>query len=238
MATPSGTAPKWGEPEMTPLPKRFNSAIRQLAADRFAVIDVAWADVVFARGQELFSREDAEAIEREALDSGYRFDYSANVSLESEPDKYHVPESGAESFTAVAEDDGRQQVGVGDNVSRHDANITGTLVRVSRTEQVMTYLTVGVPEGTIALIDDAGGTLTAPILEDFAGVICLGGTVKSHLGILSREYGVPCLMNCQVDVLEDGVTVELEVTADPPGPDAYEKGETGTARIWTVRQEG
>ena len=56
-------------------------------------------------------------------------------------------------------------------------------------------LTEGVPEDTIAVIDDSGGTLTAPILGDFTAVVCMGGTVRSHLGILTREYNVPCLMN-------------------------------------------
>lgn len=52
---------------------------------------------------------------------------------------------------------------------------------VSTIEQVMEFLTDGIPPGTIAVIDDSGGTLTAPIIEGFAGVICLGGTVRSHL---------------------------------------------------------
>ena len=56
----------------------------------------------------------------------------------------------------------------------------------------------GVPEGTIGLIDDAGGTMTAPILEEFEGVICLAGTVRSHLAIISREFGVPTLMGLRL----------------------------------------
>ena len=44
--------------------------------------------MVFARQFDLLSLSDARAVEQEALDSGYRFDFSATVSLENEPDKY------------------------------------------------------------------------------------------------------------------------------------------------------
>lgn len=228
------TPPKWGTAELMPLPARFNSAIRELAARRFAAMDAAWKDVVFDREFELFSRSDAEAIKREVLDSGYRFDYSATVSLESEPDKYKRPERETVNFTAGHVAEGRRLVGVGDNVIWKPETVVGKVALISTTEQVAAFLTDGVPPGTIAVVDDSGGTLTAPILEGFAGVICLGGTIRSHLGILAREYDVPTLMNCQIDGLADGDVVELEVTASPPTPEAYEKGDIRHARIWKI----
>ena len=85
------------------------------------------------------------------------------------------------------------------------------------------------PEGTIAVIDDSGGTLTAPILEDFAGVLCMGGTVRSHLGILTREYGVPCLMAAELDGLADGDAILVEYSK--PAADAYaERDDAARAR--------
>jgi phosphohistidine swiveling domain-containing protein len=83
----------------------------------------------------------------------------------------------------------------------------------------MELLTGGVPEGTIAVIDDSGGTLTAPVLGDFAAVICMGGTVRSHLGILTREYGVPCLMAAELDGLAEGDRITVEYSK--PAADAY-----------------
>jgi hypothetical protein len=237
----AGTAPKWGGTEMLPLPARFNSAVRALAAERFAATGADWKDVVFARQFDLFSLADARAIEQAALDDGYRFDFSATVSLESEPGKYKQPERAATSYAADGQadsKDGRQQVGVGDNVIRKSASVTGPVALISKIEQVMAYLTDGIPAGTIAVIDDSGGTLTAPIIEGFAGVICLGGSVRSHLGILAREYDVPTLMNCKIGTLADGDVVELEVTAAPPAADAYETGDTGHARIWKIEDKG
>jgi len=237
MSEPAVSPPKWGTTEMLPLPARFNAAVRELAAQRFAATGAAWKDVVFDRQYDLFSLADARAVEQDALDSGYRFDFSANVSLESEPEKYKRPERAAAGFHESASVDGRRQVGVGDNVIRKAATVTGPVALVSTIEQVMDYLVEGVPAGTIAVIDDSGGTLTAPIIEHFAGVICLGGTVRSHLGILAREYDVPTLMNSRIDTLSNGDVVEIEVTATPPAADAYETGDTGHARIWIVESE-
>jgi len=230
--------PKWGATEVLPLPGRFNSMVRTLAADRIAATGAQWKDIVFERQFELFSRADADAIEKEVLDSGYRFDFSATVSLESEPEKYRRPEREISGFTEERSTDGRRQVGVGDNVISKPQTVVGPVALISTIEQVMDYLTDGVPAGTIAVIDDSGGTLTAPIIEGFAGVICLGGTVRSHLGILAREYDVPTLMNCKIDELRDGDLVELEVTATPPASDAYETGDIGHARIWLIENEG
>ena len=121
---------------------------------------------------------------------------------------------------------------------RKATSVTGPVALISKIEQVMELLADGVPPGTIAVIDDSGGTLTAPIIEGFAGVICLGGSVRSHLGILAREYDVPTLMNCKIDNLADGDVVEIEVTAAPPAADAYETGDTGHARIWKIENGG
>jgi signal transduction protein with GAF and PtsI domain len=84
----------------------------------------------------------------------------------------------------------------------------------------------------VAVIDDSGGTLTAPILDGFRAVICLGGTVRSHLGILTREYGIPCLMNAAIAGLHDGDEVEIEATAAVPTADEYSAGSAVRARVW------
>jgi hypothetical protein len=239
MPEPATTDPKWGSTELMPLPARFNSAVRDLVRHRFAGSGRSWSDVVFDPDLPLFGRADAEAIEKAALDSGYRFEFSATASLESEPDKYKRPDKPVAATEHTAElIDGRRLVGTGDNVIRKNAPLSGPVALISNIEQVMAYLTDGVPPGTIAVIDDSGGTLTAPIIEGFAGVICLGGTVRSHLGILAREYDVPTLMNCKIDTLVDGDVVEIEVTAAPPAAGAYETGDTGHARIWLIENEG
>ena len=95
---------------------------------------------------------------------------------------------------------------------------------MSTLETVVDMIDNGVPEDTIAIIDDSGGTLTAPVLQFFNGVVCMGGTVRSHLGILTREYGIPCFMAAELDGLRDGDSIVIE-TSRPPS-NAYANAPT------------
>jgi len=120
-------------------------------------------------------------------------------------------------------------------VFKHRSDVEGTARLIGTVETVLDMVTNGVPPETIAIIDDSGGTLTAPILEHFTGVVCMGGTVRSHLGILTREYGVPCLMDAQLDGLHDGDRVRVEYSK-PPADVWAEKDPSARARI--VKLEG
>jgi signal transduction protein with GAF and PtsI domain len=83
-------------------------------------------------------------------------------------------------------------------------------------------MTDGVPPGTIGVIDDAGGTLTAPILADFDGVVCLAGTVRSHLAIIAREFGVPTLMAARLlRPLRTGERITVAYSAPAQNVEAY-----------------
>lgn len=225
---------KWGGVEATPTARFFHERIRRLVRERRAKLGGEWQTLVFARGDELVSAADLEAIEQELLATGHRFDYSATISLRESPDKYKAKVAGV-SERAAADADGRTEVGSGDNLIQRRENLRGVARFISTLDQVTTMLVEGVPPDTVAVIDDSGGTLTAPILEDFAAVVCLGGTVRSHLGILTREYGIPCLMNSKVGGdLADGDAVEVELTAAAVSGEDYEAGRAVRARIWKV----
>jgi hypothetical protein len=56
----------------------------------------------------------------------------------------------------------------------------------------------------------------------------MGGTTRSHLGILTREYGVPCLMAAVLDGLREGDAVTVEYSK--PAADAYADAETAAAQ--------
>jgi signal transduction protein with GAF and PtsI domain len=107
---------------------------------------------------------------------------------------------------------------------------------VRTSDKVLKYLTEGVPADTIAIVDDSGGTLTAPVLEKFKGVLCAGGTTRSHLAILTREYGIPCLMNVRLSGIRDGDAIELECSARAKTGDDYAAGTDVPARVWRVTQ--
>jgi hypothetical protein len=220
-------ADKWARKSATPTVEAFHSAIRKRVAEKWAASGKDWKDFVHDPEYAL-TREDFEAVEAELLATGYRFEASAVVSVREEPEKYKPLEGAGGEASGQTDEQGRLIVGTGDNVFQAPADVEGNAVFVSDVETVMKMLTEGVPEDTIAVIDDSGGTLTAPILGDFKGVLCMGGTVRSHLGILTREFGVPCLMAVTLDGLQNGDRIVVEYSK--PAADAYADEETAAAR--------
>jgi signal transduction protein with GAF and PtsI domain len=82
-------------------------------------------------------------------------------------------------------------------------------------DEVLELMTTGA-EGVLALVRDAGATFLAPIYHELTGIVCTSGTPRSHIGIVSREFQVPCVMGCVFDEAEpeDGVEVELDCSGD------------------------
>jgi phosphohistidine swiveling domain-containing protein len=224
---------KWGSPELTEVPRAYHTAVREHVARRVEELGGDWKSLVFDRQFDLFTEADAERIEAELLATGRKFQFSAEISLREQPDKYMKAEAAATDAAGLGEVvDGKTVVALGDNVSQGKGTVSGKVLFVTSPDQVIELLTEGVPEGTVAVIDDSGGTLTAPILEDFTAVICMGGTVRSHLGILTREYGIPCLMNAVLAELHDGDEVEIDVSVPVPSAEDYSAGTAVRARVW------
>lgn len=225
---------KYGAVEATGSAKLFHTAIRALVKRRLAESGGDWNSFVFDCSYDMVSAKDFEAIEAEILATGYRFDISAVISATEAPEKYKAPKADAETVSSNVAENGRLLVGQGDNVVRYPENVRGIARLVRTTEDVMDLMVNGVPPDTIAVIDDSGGTLTAPILEGFKGVVCMGGTVRSHLGILSREYGIPCLMNSKIGGVKTGDRLELNVSAAIRTAQDYQKGIEKSAEIWKL----
>jgi phosphohistidine swiveling domain-containing protein len=209
---------KWARAAATPTVEAYHTAIRKLVAQSLAAGGKTWEEAVHDPALAL-TRADFEQVEADLLATGYRFEMSAVVSAQEEPAKYKPVQAPVASGAHATDEQGRPVVGMGDNVFKAAADVEGTARFVSTVEAVMDMLTGGVPPETIAIIDDSGGTLTAPVLGDFSAVICMGGTVRSHLGILTREYNVPCLMAAELDGLADGDRITVEYSR--PAADAY-----------------
>jgi len=107
-----------------------------------------------------------------------------------------------------------RDVGRGDKVFDH-APVRGTLRVLDGPDDVLALMDAGA-EGVVALVRDAGATFLAPIYHELTGVVCTGGTVRSHIGIVSREFQVPCVMGTTFDGDEpaDGVEVEVDCSGD------------------------
>jgi len=98
--------------------------------------------------------------------------------------------------------------------------VTGTIHHMEGPDDVLDLLDLGA-EGAIVVVRDAGATFLAPLYHDLTGVICTAGTIRSHIGIVTREFGVPCVMGCGFTTMPDqGATVELDCS----GPDGVVRG--------------
>ena len=70
-------------------------------------------------------------------------------------------------------------------------------------------------DDVVACVADAGATFLAPIFDDLTAVVCLSGTPLSHIGIVSREYQVPCVMGTElVQEPVDGAAVVIDCSGD------------------------
>ncbi len=106
-----------------------------------------------------------------------------------------------------------QDVGRGEKVFDH-APVRGTLRVMADAQDVLALMDDfddGGATDVIVLVRDAGATFLAPLYHDLTGVICTAGTLRSHIGIVTREFQVPCAMGCELDpVPQDGTEVELD----------------------------
>jgi hypothetical protein len=125
-------------------------------------------------------------------------------------------------------DDAFHLVGSGLTVFEHDGTVEGPVVWLDSPQAVMDFVSRGNASESIVLA--RGGTttfLTPALTAGVKGVMTLQGAPESHLGILSREYGIPCLMSVGFQegvksgrgetIPPDGAIVRLDVSGSPGG---------------------
>ena len=107
-----------------------------------------------------------------------------------------------------------QEIGRGAKV--FDASpVRGRFLAMEGPDDVLALMDSGA-DGVVALVRDAGATFLAPIYHELTAIICTSGTVRSHIGIVSREFQVPCVMACAFSADEParGTEVELDCSGD------------------------
>ena len=95
------------------------------------------------------------------------------------------------------------------------APVRGTLRTMEGPDDVLALMDSGA-DGVVALVREAGATFLAPIYHELTAVICTSGTPRSHIGIVSREFQVPCVMAATFPHGEpsDGDDVEVDCSGD------------------------
>ncbi|MFT4583163.1 MAG: phosphohistidine swiveling domain-containing protein [Gammaproteobacteria bacterium] len=233
---------KYGYQSDFPIVEAYNSAVKDLVRRRFAESGRQWNDFVADSAYDDITKADIASIEERLLAYGYRFEPSAMSSAIERPEAYKDSGLHDADFcfehenapTAPVDADGRELRGAGDNVVTRNENVSGIARYVRTSDKVLQYLTDGVPADTIAIVDDSGGTLTAPILEKFKAVICAGGTTRSHLAILTREYGIPCFMNARLSGVSDGDKLVVEAVAKAKSADDYANDLDVSGKVWRI----
>ena len=96
----------------------------------------------------------------------------------------------------------------------------GRWLRLENAEDVLDLMDCETgAEGVVAVVRDAGATFLGPIFDELTGVVCTGGTIRSHIGIISREYRIPGVIAFEFDTGDvsegaseptNGTVVELD----------------------------
>jgi signal transduction protein with GAF and PtsI domain len=105
-------------------------------------------------------------------------------------------------------------IGVGTRVFEATA-VSGSWRRLLSPDDVLELMDT-TATGVVACVADAGATFLAPIFDELVAVVCMSGTPLSHIGIVSREYQVPCVMAATLtSEPADGDRVEVDCSTDP-----------------------
>lgn len=127
-------------------------------------------------------------------------------------------------------------VGTGLNVYESPDVIEGRAKWLDTPEDVISFADGGEDVSEVIVIARGGTTtfLTMALNAGVRAVITLQGAPESHLGILSREYGIPCIMSVAFAkgvrtprgeiIPADGVRIRMDVSARPHGTISVQAG--------------
>lgn len=116
-------------------------------------------------------------------------------------------------------------IGSGINVYASEEGAVGTIRFLDSPDEVLEF--IDGPDVETTIIISRGGTTTfmsPALMSGVAGLITLQGAPESHLGILSREFSIPCVMSTSFTegvqtergetIPADGTRVRLDITGE------------------------
>jgi signal transduction protein with GAF and PtsI domain len=112
------------------------------------------------------------------------------------------------------------EIGRGAKVFDHQP-VRGRLCHLDGPDDVLALMDSGA-FGVVALVRNAGATFLAPLFHELSAVVCTSGTPRSHIGIVSREFQVPCVTAAVFAAAEPASGSDIEV--DCTGTDGIIRG--------------
>ena len=140
----------------------------------------------------------------------------------------------AEAPTTVGE--GYEPVGEGLTVFESAEPVFGRAKWLDSPDDVIAFVESGEDVSEVIVIARGGTTtfLSMALNAGVRGIITLQGAPESHLGILSREYGIPCILSVAFQrgmrtargevVPADGARLRMDISARPAGYVHMESG--------------
>ena len=114
-------------------------------------------------------------------------------------------------------------IGSGIKAFTSESGATGRIRFLDSPDEVLEF--IDGPDVETTVVISRGGTTTfmsPALMSGVAGLITLQGAPESHLGILSREFGIPCVMSTQFSegvetsrgetIPADGTQVRLDIS--------------------------
>jgi phosphoenolpyruvate-protein kinase (PTS system EI component) len=116
-------------------------------------------------------------------------------------------------------------IGTGINVFTSDENVVGVIRFLDSPDEVLEFIDGPDVENTVVISRGGTTTFMSPaLMAGVAGLITLQGAPESHLGILSREFSIPCVMSTTFTdgiatsrgetIPADGTRVRLDITGE------------------------
>lgn len=118
-----------------------------------------------------------------------------------------------------------RQIGAGTQAFTSDRGAVGTIRFLDSPDEVLDFVDGPDVENTVVISRGGTTTFMSPaLMAGVAGLITLQGAPESHLGILSREFGIPCVMSVEFSegittsrgetIPADGTRVRLDISGD------------------------
>jgi phosphoenolpyruvate-protein kinase (PTS system EI component) len=116
-------------------------------------------------------------------------------------------------------------IGTGINVFTSEENAVGVIRFLDSPDEVLEFIDGPDVENTVVISRGGTTTFMSPaLMAGVAGLITLQGAPESHLGILSREFSIPCVMSTSFTdgiqtsrgetIPADGTRVRLDITGE------------------------